>query len=334
MKLSLLDQLHISPGQSSQQALADTITLSRHLETLGFARHWIVEHHGVPYEICADPMLMALALAQSTQTIRIGVGGILLNNYSPYKVAETAKTLALLAPGRIDIGIGQSNSGELQDLALQTDRLHKPQHDQADKTDELLGHLFADLPADHRFHQLKIIPDAAPPMPWVMAVSAASAARAGAAGLPLALSAFHRPQEAIASAQAYRRAFRPSMRPGLPQSPKLFLAIRLCCAATHAEAEARAMPFRWAFDQRRRLGKMPMALPSIAQSIKLAGGVWPAETDPWPMYVIAAFRDIRGLLLRMAEAVGTDEIMVQDALPDPQMRRDHYAELADEISKG
>lgn len=334
MKLSLLDQLHLSPGQSSQQAVSETISLARHLENLGFARHWIVEHHGVPYEICADPMLMALALAQATTRMRIGVGGILLNNYSPYKIAETAKTLALLAPGRIDIGIGQSNSGVLQDLALQTDRLQKPDHDQGAKTNELLGHLFADLPADHQFHDLKIMPDTAPPMPWVMAVSAGSAARAGAAGLPLALSAFHRPDEAIAAATAYRRAFRPSDRPGLPQSPKLFLAIRLSAGATQAEAESRAMPFRWAFDQRRRLGKMPEALPSIPQSIALAGGVWPAETSAWPMYLIAPFSDIRAQLFRMAEAVGTDEIMVQDALPDPEMRRDHYAALADEISKG
>ncbi len=334
MKLSLLDQLHISPGQSSQQAVAETISLSRHLESLGFARHWIVEHHGVPYEICADPMLMALALAQATTRMRIGVGGILLNNYSPYKIAETTKTLALLAPGRIDIGIGQSNSGVLQDLALQPDRLQKPEHDQDAKTSELLGHLFADLPADHQFHALKVIPDAAPPLPWVMAVSARSAARAGAAGLPLALSAFHRPEEAIASAAAYRQAFRPSERPGLPQSPQLFLAIRLTAGATQAEAEARAMPFRWAFDQRRRLGQMPEALPSIARSIELAGGIWPAEVSDWPMYLIAPFRDIRAHLFRMAEAVGTDEIMVQDALPNPQMRQEHYAELAAEISKG
>lgn len=63
----------------------------------------------------------------------IGVGGILLYNYSACKSAETSKTLALLARDRIDLGIGQSTSGALQDLALQPVRTHRPVHDQAEK---------------------------------------------------------------------------------------------------------------------------------------------------------------------------------------------------------
>jgi len=334
MKLSLLDQLLIAPGQDSRQSMAETIGLSRHLEDLGFARHWIVEHHAVPYEVCADPMLVALMLARETSRIRIGVGGVLLNNYSPYKIAETAKTLSLLAPDRIDIGIGQSVSGVLPDLALQADRTRKPAHDQAEKTEELLGHLYSDLSDGHAFAGLKVMPDVPPPLPWIMAVGAASAARAGALGLPLALSAFHRPAEAVASSAAYRHAFRPSARAGLPDAPKVFLALRLSTAETMAEAEARAMPLRWAFDQRRRLATMPEALPDIAQAIRMAGGVWPAETGDWPMYVITPLGVLRSRLLSMAEAVGADEIMLQDALPDPAMRREHYAAIAGEFAKG
>lgn len=334
MQLSLLDLLHISPGQDSHQALRDTLSLAQLLEQCGFVRYWAVEHHGVHYELCADPMVWALGLAHATQRLRIGVGGILLNNYSPYKVAESAKTLSLLAPHRIDIGLGQSFSGALQDWALQVDRDHKPAHDQAQKVQELLGHLYSDLPADHPLHALPILPDVAPPLAWIMAVSQGSATRAGTLGLPMALSAFHRPEEAIATAAAYRAAFRPSGRPGLPDAPQLFLALRVITGETQAEAERNAMPMRWAYDQRRRLGHMPTHLPSIAQAVQWAGGVWPAETTAWPMYVICPHHEIAGRLLQMAQAVGADEIMVQDALPCPQMRRAHYQELAARIAQG
>ncbi|WP_173089159.1 MsnO8 family LLM class oxidoreductase [Devosia sp. 1635] len=332
MKLSLLDQVQIAPGSTAGEAIRQSIRLSQTLEQLGFERHWLVEHHAVPYEACVDPMVMALALAQATSSIRVGVGGVLLNNYSPYKIAESAKTLAALAPGRIDLGLGQSVSGPLPDLALQPDRTQKPAHDQAAKVKEVLGHLFADLPADHPFAPLKVMPDEAPPLPWIMAVGQTSAERAGTLGLPLALSAFHRPEEAQAAAAAYRKAFRPSPRPGLPPAPKLFLALRVTSAPSLAEAERLAMPMRWAFQQRRRFNIMPQRLPSVDEAVELAGGVWPAETGDWPMYTICALADLRARLLRMAEACGADEIMLQDVLPDPERRLSHYHDVAQVFS--
>ncbi|HBP28192.1 MsnO8 family LLM class oxidoreductase [Advenella sp. FME57] len=328
MKLSLLDQVQIGTGRDSATAIADTITLSRHLDALGFARHWIVEHHAVPYEACVDPMVLAPVLAAATSRIRIGIGGVLLNNYSPYKVAESVQTLAALYPGRFDLGMGQSVSGPLPDLALQPDRSRPLLHDQGDKIHELLGHLFADLPADHAFASLKVMPDVAPVLPWIMAVSPNSAARAGALGLPLALSAFHKPEFAVESAASYRRAFRASDRLGLPRSPQIFLAIRLSTGVDQDEAERLAMPMRWCFDQRRRLETMPDRLPTVDEAVALAGGVWPAETAQWPMYTICPLEHLRDRLLMMAQAVGCDEIMLQDVLPDPAMRLAHYTAIA------
>jgi luciferase family oxidoreductase group 1 len=55
-----------------------------------------------------------------TRTIRVGSGGVLLQHYSPFKVAETFKVLANLAPGRVDLGIGKAPGGlPLQTRALQ-----------------------------------------------------------------------------------------------------------------------------------------------------------------------------------------------------------------------
>ena len=47
-------------------------------------------------------------LAQGTQKIRVGSGGIMLLNHSPLVIAEQFGTLESLFPGRIDLGLGRA----------------------------------------------------------------------------------------------------------------------------------------------------------------------------------------------------------------------------------
>ena len=47
-------------------------------------------------------------IAAGTKTIRVGAGGIMLPNHSPYVIAEQFGTLARLFPGRIDLGLGRA----------------------------------------------------------------------------------------------------------------------------------------------------------------------------------------------------------------------------------
>ncbi|MGF7449081.1 LLM class flavin-dependent oxidoreductase, partial [Klebsiella michiganensis] len=55
-----------------------------------------------------------------TRRIRVGSGGVMLQHYSPYKVAENFNMLASLAPGRVDLGVGKAPGGlPLSTRALQ-----------------------------------------------------------------------------------------------------------------------------------------------------------------------------------------------------------------------
>jgi hypothetical protein len=47
-------------------------------------------------------------LAEATETIRIGSGGIMLPNHAPFIVAEQIGTLESIYPGRIDLGLGRA----------------------------------------------------------------------------------------------------------------------------------------------------------------------------------------------------------------------------------
>ncbi|WP_423828006.1 MsnO8 family LLM class oxidoreductase [Sinorhizobium fredii] len=58
----------------------------------------------------AAEALVAYLLAR-TSKIRIGSGGVMLQHYSAYKVAKTFNLLASLAPGRVDLGVGNAPGG-------------------------------------------------------------------------------------------------------------------------------------------------------------------------------------------------------------------------------
>ena len=121
--LSVLDKSPIVRGESPTQALARTVTLAQRAEALGYHRFWVAEHHNTPDLASSSPEVLLAHLAAHTKHIRIGSGGVMLQHYSPYKVAENFNLLASLAPCRVDIGIGKAPGGlPLSTRALQAGR--------------------------------------------------------------------------------------------------------------------------------------------------------------------------------------------------------------------
>lgn len=122
-ELGILDKCPVNEGETSQQALLNMVELVRTAEQLGYQRFWIAEHHNT--EALASPspeILISWALAH-TRKIKIGSGGVMLQHYSPYKVAENFNVLASLAPGRVELGIGKAPGGfPLSTRALQAAR--------------------------------------------------------------------------------------------------------------------------------------------------------------------------------------------------------------------
>ncbi|MBA9025116.1 LLM class flavin-dependent oxidoreductase [Peribacillus huizhouensis] len=110
VKLSILDQSPIEDG-GAEIALRDTVKLAQKAEQLGYYRFWVSEHHNSDLVAGSAPEVLVSYLLARTNTIRIGSGGVMLQHYSPYKVAETFNVLAALAPGRVDLGVGKGPGG-------------------------------------------------------------------------------------------------------------------------------------------------------------------------------------------------------------------------------
>ncbi len=109
--LSLLDKSPVETGAAAVDALQATTNIAIRAEQLGFHRFWVAEHHGMPNLASSAPEALIAYLLARTSTIRIGSGGVMLQHYSAYKVAETFNLLSSLATGRVDLGVGKAPGG-------------------------------------------------------------------------------------------------------------------------------------------------------------------------------------------------------------------------------
>ncbi|EIV5803611.1 MsnO8 family LLM class oxidoreductase [Klebsiella aerogenes] len=110
-RISILDKSPLAPGETAAQALARTLTLAQQAERWGYHRFWIAEHHNAEQLASPSPELLIAWILGQTRQIRVGSGGVMLQHYSPYKVAENFNLLASLAPGRVDLGVGKAPGG-------------------------------------------------------------------------------------------------------------------------------------------------------------------------------------------------------------------------------
>ena len=126
MKISVLDYGVVDFGRTNEEAIQETIQLAKIAEELGYARFWVAEHHQVKALSISAPEVVIPAIASQTKNIHVGSGGIMGLHYAPYKVAEVMSSLAVLFPGRIDIGLGNSIGTKSVSTALKS-HYTKPQ---------------------------------------------------------------------------------------------------------------------------------------------------------------------------------------------------------------
>lgn len=96
----------------------------------GFKSFWLTEHHNFhrssPW---SSPDILLPLLLGSTDRIRIGTAGVLINYYSPYKVALDYKLLNNLFDNRVDLGFSNGTPA-LQTIRLLTQRKLRKRSDQ------------------------------------------------------------------------------------------------------------------------------------------------------------------------------------------------------------
>ncbi len=229
-RLSLLDKSPVAT--SPAEALATSLAYASLADRLGYHRFWVAEHHGTDALASAAPEILATHLLARTKRIRVGTGGVLLQHYSPYKVAELFGVLSTLAPGRVDLGIGKAPGGlPFGTRALQSE-LAAPRRPFEAKLRDLDLFLRGPAPEGHPLAGAEALPRAAvAPERFLLGASEASAALAAELGWGF-VHAGHHDGDAPATERSLARA-----RQG---GPEPILAVAAFAAPTREEARAAA----------------------------------------------------------------------------------------------
>lgn len=327
--LSVLDLSFVASDSTPAQALHDTLALARHVDTLGYRRYWLAEHHALPNVASPAPEIMIGQIAAATATLRVGSGGIMLPNHAPLMVAERFRVLEALFPGRIDLGIGRAPGTDgITARALR--RREAPSGQGGDDfLDRLQELLFWDggFPEGHPFGQIQASPAGVslPPL-FLLGSSDYSAQLAGQIGTGFAFAQHFAGLPAEGPMREYRHQFRPSR---LGAEPHAILAVAAVCAATDEEAERLAASARLSTLRRERGEYRP--LPSLAEALDYP--YTPAERarieQGRDKLHVGAPDTLRARLGALAEAVRADELMIVTAIPDRAARHESYRLLAE-----
>ncbi|MGH3002386.1 MAG: LLM class flavin-dependent oxidoreductase [Gaiellaceae bacterium] len=319
--LSVLDQSPISEGSTGADALRNSIDLARHVETLGYRRYWVAEHHGTPMLASAAPEILIAEIAAATSRIRVGSGGVMLPHYSPLKVAEVFSLAAALHPDRIDLGLGRAPGSDRETMfALQRDRRQPSPDDFPEQLAELLGYLEDDLPQGHPFARLAALPGGPErPEVWLLGSSPQSAIWAGELGLPYAFADFINPRGAEI-AGLYRERFRASRRRA---SPYVVAAVSVVCAESDEAAERLASSARMAM-MLLRIGRL-IPVPPVETAVEFLRD---RESSTGRRAIVGAPETVRRGLDEVAAEYGADELMLVTITFDHEARRRSYELVA------
>lgn len=334
MKLSIIDVSVVPDGATRHDAFEHSIELAQHAERWGYERYWVAEHHSAPSIAGRAPEVLIAALAARTATIRLGSGAVLLNHYSPLKVAETYCTLNEIYPGRIDLGVGRATTGPVTDFALQQDRSKPFRADSNQQIAELVAWLEGGFPSDHPFAEHPIYTIDSLPELHLLGSSPWSASAAAQLGLRYVFAGFINQQGTPGILNSYRQNFVPSQ--GATRAPEVdvILSVHVVCADSEDEARRQLAPVHVMYGNLAR-GELRAPMPNPDVAVEQLGGLPALEryrqgSGVPPRFIGGTPQQVREQLEQLAEDLSVKEIMIQDLITDPVARLRSYELLAGE----
>ncbi len=322
LAVSVLDLVGMRPGEQPGQAIARSADLAQHVESLGYQRFWLAEHHSIGGLACSATSVLIGHIASQTKSIRVGSGGIMLPNHAPLVVAEQFGTLEALYPGRIDLGLGRAPGGDFHTMMA----LRRDLQQNGDEFPALLEELRMYLGPEQPGQAVKAIPGQGSNVPiTLLGSSGFSAQLAANLGLPFAFAAHFAPDYMYEAARLYREQFRPS--PEL-RSPHLMMAVQVIAADT--DAAARRL---FTTPQQRFLRLIRNRSVELQPPVDSMDGLWTdgeraAVESRSRAAIVGSDSTVKAGLEKLAEETGANEVIVVTDTYEHQDRLDSYARVA------
>ena len=312
-QLSVLDLVPVREGGTVSEALANAAQLARAAEEYGYGRFWVAEHHAMDGIAGGATSVVLAHIGNATSRIRIGSGGIMLPNHTPFQIAEQFGTLDALFPGRIDLGLGRAPGAgpELQRA------LRKNLHQAAEMFPQDVLELRALITGDVDL-PINATPGRGANIEfWMLGSSLFGAQLAAKLGMPYAFAAHFAPDHLDAALALYRRDFEPSEH---CERPHVMVAMNVFAAETDQEAELLASSQQQSFVRLRsgNPGKLP---PPIAEY----AAILPAPAQAMLEHLsqaaaVGSLATVKEKIAAFVERTKADEIIVCGATYDPEAR--------------
>lgn len=231
IKYSILELAVVSSGESYQQTLRNSLAIAREAEAHGYERIWFAEHHNSDNIGSSATSILIGYVAENTESIRVGSGGIMLPNHSPLIIAEQFGTLAHLYPGRIDLGMGRApGTDQLTARAIRSDFMEAAHSFPVEV--EKIQQYFADDNVTAKV-RAPIAEGTRVPI-YILGSSTDSAHLASGKGLPYAFASHFASTHLHQALNIYRNQFRPSE---VLESPYTIAGVNIIIADTDEEAQ-------------------------------------------------------------------------------------------------
>ena len=317
--LSVLDLAPVPDGGSAGEALRATTELARRAEQLGFRRFWVAEHHNMPGIASSAPPVLIGHIADATQTIRVGSGGVMLPNHVSLVVAEQFGMLEALHPGRIDLGIGRApGTDQVTAGALRRSPEALSADDFPEQLMDLVGFFTGQWPDQHPFAQITAMPGLGHrPAMWLLGSSGYSAQVAGLLGLPFAFAHHFSAANTLPALALYRQHFRPSE---ILERPQAMVAAAVICADTDERARFLAGSGALSFLRLRSGRPGPVPSPEEAAAYPYNELERAFVEDRQASSIIGSPETVARKITELVQATAADELMITTMVYDPADR--------------
>ena len=268
-------------------------------------------------------------IANGTQKIRVGSGGIMLPNHSSLVIAEQFGTLESLFPGRIDLGVGRAPGTDgLTAKALGRNPMNINQH-----FPQQIQELQQYFSVENSGSLVRAIPGEGCDIPiYILGSSTDSAWLAAELGLPYAFAGHFAPQMMESAFEIYHQNYKPSAE--FPE-PYTIACVNGIAANTDDEAKKRATTLYQAFVNLIRNDRKPYA-PPVNNMDEIWNQMEKTHVTQMLKYsFIGGKETVKNQISEFQKRFQVDELMITSHIYEHQARLQSYEiirEAADDLN--
>ena len=255
LEISVLDLAPVKKNKTLNDTFNDSLSLAKAVEKLDYKRYWLAEHHNMASIASSATSVLIGYIANGTEKIRVGSGGIMLPNHSSLVIAEQFGTLESLFPGRIDLGVGRAPGTD----GLTAKALGRNPQNINQYFPQQIQELQRYFSTENSTSLVRAIPGEGCDIPiYILGSSTDSAWLAAEMGLPYAFAGHFAPEMMATAFEIYHNNYEPSEK--FP-TPYVIACVNGIAAETDDEAKKFATTLYQAFINIIRNDRKPFSEP-------------------------------------------------------------------------